>query len=151
MGDSNAETFLGYPVCVRRFELAGRTFELLGPRNYEALIDDPRVVARFQQDEFLPYWAEFWPASLLLADLVAAWSPGSVGPSRPTANVDVTQASASATAGPRYVLELGAGLGLVSLIACHLGYRVLCSDYEDDALAFVRESARRNGISPPQT
>lgn len=125
--------FRGYPIKVRRFELAGRTFELLGPDEYERLLDDPRVLARFQHDEFMPYWAEFWPASLLLADEVAAWP--AVDGSEPA---------------PR-LLEIGCGLGLVGLVAASRGYRVIASDYDDDALAFVVESARRNGLPPPET
>jgi SAM-dependent methyltransferase len=159
------ETLRGYSVIVRRFEFAGRAIELLGPGNFEGLIDDERVIERFAKDEFMPYWAEFWPACLLLADLLAAWprvgvqtdedagrdSRGS-GCEMGISHQRCTLATPSATGGRCYdVLELGAGLGLVSLIASHLGYRVLCSDYEEDALAFVRESAQRNGIPPPET
>ena len=125
--------FRGYPVSRRRFELAGRTFELLGPANYESLIDDPRVAARFEQDEYMPYWAESWPASLLLADAVASWEPP------------------PAQSRPPCVLELGCGLGLVSLVATCLGFRVIASDYDEDALAFLVESARRNGLPAPET
>jgi SAM-dependent methyltransferase len=128
-----AATLRGYPVKVRRFEIAGRTFELLGPDEYERLLDDPRVLARFQHDEFMPYWAEFWPASLLLADQVAKWPV--VDPRGPTP----------------ILLEIGCGLGLVGLVAASRGYSVIASDYDDDALAFVVESARRNDLSPPQT
>lgn len=128
------EMFRGYPVRVRRLVAGGRSFELLGPDNYEALVDDPRVVKRFEQDEFMPYWAEFWPATLLLADLVAAWP----------------EVSAAADAERPRVLELGCGLGLVSLVATSRGYQVLASDYEDDALAFVQHSARRSGVPAPE-
>ena len=125
-----SETYRGYPVCTRTFTIAGRDWRVLGPANYETLIDDPRVVARFERDEFMPYWAEFWPASLLLADAVAAWEPAA-GDVRPV------------------VLEFGCGLGLISLIAAERGYRVIASDYDDDALAFVEENARRNGVPTP--
>lgn len=121
------DRFQGYPVFVRTFQVGDRHWELLGPRNYEALIDDPRVAQRFAEDEFMPYWAEFWPASLILAEMVAAW-PRPTGRDAPL------------------VLELGCGLGLVSLVAAARGYRVIASDYDDDALAFVRANAERNGV-----
>jgi SAM-dependent methyltransferase len=125
------QEFRGYPVTVSRFALAGRDFELLGPSNCEELIDTPAVVERFEDDEYLPYWAQVWPACLLLADAVAKWEPVGDDPPR--------------------VLEIGCGLGLVSLVLTELGYRVLASDYDEDALAFVVENARRNHLTIPQT
>lgn len=129
--------FRGYPVKRRVFHYLGRRLELLGPGNFETLIDDPRVQRRFDVDEYMPYWAEFWPACLLLADLVDAWP--------------VVSHSADASAGPPpRVLEVGCGLGLVSLIAAAKGYDVIASDYDDDALAFVELSAAENGIPTPE-
>jgi 2-polyprenyl-3-methyl-5-hydroxy-6-metoxy-1,4-benzoquinol methylase len=127
------EHFRGYPVRWRRVEVAGRKIELLSPANHESLIDDPLVEARYERDEYMPYWAELWPASLLLADAVAGWGPAEVPGEAPS------------------VLELGCGLGVVSLVALQLGYAVTASDYDDDALAFVVESARRNGLPQPET
>lgn len=112
---------------VRQVCVAGERYCVLGPGNYDALVDDPRVVARFARDEYLPYWAEFWPVALLLADAIAAWG-------------------APAAAGSPRVLELGCGLGIASLVALRWGYDVVASDYDVDALAFVAESARRNGL-----
>ena len=133
MTPESVEYFRGYPVKQRRFAVAGRMIEVVGPDNYESLLDDPRVEARFAQDEYMPYWAEFWPASLLLADAIAAWGPAE-----------------SAGAAPR-VLEFGCGLGIAALVALQLGYAVTASDYDEDALAFVVESARRNGLPQPTT
>lgn len=131
---SGPETFRGYPVRVRRFTFADRQIDLLGPDNFEALIDQPEFVERFyKQDEFLPYWAEFWPACLLLAEAVAEW---------PTVDP---------AAAPVRVVELGCGLALPSLVAAARGYAVIASDYDEDALAFVRESARRNDLPIPET
>ncbi|RMF85279.1 MAG: methyltransferase domain-containing protein, partial [Planctomycetota bacterium] len=130
MHSESRHEFHGYPLRERVFVVCGKTYRLIGPANYESLVDDPRVVRRFEQDEFMPYWAEFWPASLVLAERVGAW---------PTAGDDA----------PR-VLELGCGLGLVSLVAAARGYRVVASDYEPDALAFVEENARRNTLPAPE-
>ncbi len=130
--NDDAPTIRGYSTFVREFTVAGRTWRVLGPRHFERLIDDPRVAARFERDEYMPYWAEFWPASLLLAELVAAWP------------VQPTPAEAPS------VLELGCGLGMISLVAAERGYRVVASDYDDDALAFVAENARLNGIRAPE-
>jgi 2-polyprenyl-3-methyl-5-hydroxy-6-metoxy-1,4-benzoquinol methylase len=123
--------FRGYPVTEAQIALAGRTLQLLVPSNSEKLIETAAVIERFAEDEYLPYWAQIWPASILLADSVATWGPAS-------------------TDSPA-VLEIGCGLGLVSLVLCGLGYRVLASDYDEDALAFVVENARRNGLAAPQT
>jgi SAM-dependent methyltransferase len=127
------EEFGGYRIRTRHVDVAGERFLLIGPDQYESLLDDPRVAARFARDEYMPYWAEFWPAASLLAEAVAAWGP-----------------PADQAAPPR-VLEVGCGLGLVSLVALRLGYAVVASDYDQDALAFVAESARRNGLPQPLT
>jgi predicted nicotinamide N-methyase len=123
--------FRGYPVTVHRLVVRGRTLELLAPANSDGLIDTPAVVERFEVDEYLPYWAQIWPAGLILADIVAQWGPA--GGDAP------------------HVLEIGCGLGLVSLVLSDLGYNVLASDYDEDALAFVAESARRNSLTIPRT
>jgi SAM-dependent methyltransferase len=128
-----AGTLRGYPVRRREVDVAGRTYVVLGPANYESLVDDPRVIERFARDEFMPYWAEFWPAARVLAEEVARWEDVRASPS------------------PPLVLELGCGLGLIGMVALSRGYRVLLSDYDEDALAFVRASAAANALPPPET
>lgn len=133
MAERLPQEFRGYPLAIRRLSVAGREIELVGPANYESLLDDPRVVRRFEQDEFMPYWAEFWPACLLLAAEVAGWP------------------RTEESAGDRpLTLELGCGLGLPALLAAERGHRVIASDYEDDALAFVEFNARRLGWPTPE-
>jgi SAM-dependent methyltransferase len=107
---------------------------LIGPADSAGLAEDPRVIDRFERDEYLPYWADLWPSSLLLAEhLLVNWSP----PSR-------------AVAGPQgrpHLLDLGCGLGLAGIAGATAGLRVTLGDYDDDALAFAMENARRNGLS----
>jgi predicted nicotinamide N-methyase len=103
-----------------RIELAGRALTLLRPPSADELIDE----AAFDEDEFLPYWAELWPSGVALAAVVATH--------------DVCG---------RRVLELGAGLGLPSLAAALGGGDVLATDWADDAVELLRTNAERNGIA----
>jgi predicted nicotinamide N-methyase len=91
--------------------------DLLRPASPEALIDEEA----FADDEFLPYWAELWPAATALA----------------AALPDVEGLS---------VIELGAGLGLPSLVAAACGARVTATDWSQDAVELLRENAARNGL-----
>ena len=100
-------------------EVAGRTLRILRPPQADALIDEET----FDEDEFLPYWAELWPSGVALAEVIAARSLRGVR-----------------------VLELGAGLGLPSLIAALGGAEVLATDWADDAVELLRDNAARNGI-----
>jgi predicted nicotinamide N-methyase len=90
------------------------------PPSADELIDE----AAFDDDEFLPYWAELWPSGVALADAVST--------------LDVRGAR---------VLELGAGLGLPSLAAAIRGADVLATDWAEDAVALLRRNADRNGIA----
>jgi len=101
-------------------EVAGRRLSLLRPPSADALIDEEA----FDEDEFLPYWAELWPSGLALARAVAA--------------LDLQSAR---------VLELGAGLGLPSLAAALGGADVLATDWAEDAVELLRANAERNGIA----
>jgi len=92
---------------------------VLRPPNADDLIDEDS----FDEDEFLPYWAELWASGVALANVV------------PSLGV----------AGKR-VVELGAGLGLPSLAAALCGADVLATDWAADAVALLRANARRNSI-----
>jgi len=124
--------FRGHRVRAEHIQIGGRAYEVLVPLEGEALLDEPRVIARFDEDEYMPYWADLWPASLHLADALAAIGPVHAHGERPT------------------LLELGCGLGLVGLVAADLGYAVTVSDYDEDALAFAAESFRRNQLPAPE-
>jgi len=99
--------------------LAGRELSLLRPPSADELIDEDA----FDEDEFLPYWAELWPSGLALARAVAVRD----------------------LRGAR-VLELGAGLGLPSLAAALGGADVLATDWAEDAVELLWRNAERNEI-----
>jgi predicted nicotinamide N-methyase len=90
---------------------------LLRPVSPDALLDEEA----FARDEFLPYWAELWPAATALA------------------------AALPDLAGLR-VVELGCGLGLPSLVAAARGADVTASDWAAEAVELLSENAARNGL-----
>jgi predicted nicotinamide N-methyase len=99
--------------------VTGEPISLLRPRDS----DDLLVEEAFEQEEFLPYWAELWPSSAALAQTVGA----------------------RALRGAR-TLELGCGLGLASIAAARAGGRVLATDWSAEALRFTSHNADRNGV-----
>lgn len=92
---------------------------LLRPESPEELIDDDA----FAHDEFLPYWAELWPAALALANALPARLDGV------------------------RVVELGCGLGVPSLVAAGRGAEVTATDWSADAVDLLRRNAERNGVA----
>src|SRR5690349_21867958 len=98
----------------REVVVAGRTLSLLMPPDSEALLDEHA----FEEEEFLPYWAELWPSGVALAKAIADRS----------------------LRGAR-VLELGCGLGLPSLAAALGGGRVLATDWSPAAIDLLEDNA----------
>lgn len=99
-------------------DVDGLSLSIRRPPSADELIDE----ASFDEDEFLPYWAELWPSGLALARYVAGIE----------------------LAGKR-VLELGCGLGLPSLVAALRGADVLATDWAGDAIELLRGNAELNG------
>ena len=72
----------------------------------------------------LPLWAKVWPGSFVLGRLLRKYAPES-----------------------KSLLELGAGCGVLSLVAARYGFaRMVVSDVVEDALRFARANALRNGL-----
>lgn len=117
-------SFRGYPVKCRSWSVAGRRLSIVQPADSDSLLDSPAVHARFEQDEYMPYWADLWPAAFMLADAVLAGENGR----------------------GRRSIELGCGLGLGSLAAAMQGWSVTASDYDEDAIAFATLNAQRNRL-----
>lgn len=111
------------PVTIGAWSL-----ELLRPRNADDLISE----ADFVRDERLPYWADLWPSSRVLATALSE-APLPRGQRAPR------------------LLELGCGLGLATIAALRAGYDVTATDYYDDALRFTRVNAWRALARVPTT
>jgi len=93
------------------------TFSILKPANSDDLIREEDFV----KDERLPYWADVWPSSIILAEKLLELDGSG-----------------------RTALELGCGVGLSTLAATSAGFDVLSTDYYEDALDVTRANVFRN-------
>ena len=98
------------------------------PGGSDLLFDHPAVRAAYAADEYIPYWAELWPASRMLAKAVLR-EPWEQYPH------------------PRHALEVGCGLGLAGIAALSRGLSVTFSDVDELAVRFAAENARLNGFT----
>jgi predicted nicotinamide N-methyase len=117
------------PVVEENVFIDDCTFRLQKPTDSDKLLDHPSVRAAFAVDEYMPYWADLWPAARMLAKAIVRepWP------------------------GPLDALEIGCGLGLPGVAALSRGLRVTFSDYDATALRFATDNARLNGYHQFET
>ena len=117
------------PIVRERVIIESRTFLIDHPGEADRLVNLPAVHTAFAKDEYMPYWADLWPASRMLAKTILhePWTPGAEA------------------------LEIGCGLGLPGIVAQSMGLRVTFSDYDACALRFAADNARLNGFSDFRT
>jgi predicted nicotinamide N-methyase len=112
------ETFYKkYDTIAHELVISDRKFKIMLPRDLTGFINAEDVLQEF------PLWAKIWPASWVLADFLA----------RTPAAPD-----------KKYV-EIGAGAGLVSIVAATFGHSITLTDANPDALNFARANAIING------
>jgi predicted nicotinamide N-methyase len=113
----------GLPTQVETFDVAGLTIQIVTVRDLEQHVDRDRLL----HDESVvpPYWALVWGGARVVADHLVT----------------------SVACAGRTVLDVGCGLGLVSLVAAARGARVTAIDREPAPIEFVRASAALNRLS----
>jgi predicted nicotinamide N-methyase len=112
------------PLYREQVFVEDRTFIIMRPSESDRLLDHPSIRSAFAVDEYMPYWADLWPAARMLAKAILRenWASG------------------------QRVLEVGCGLGLPGIAALAMGLRVTFSDYDATALRFAADNARANGF-----
>ena len=112
------------PVLREQVIVEDRTFLIMRPSESDRLLDHPSVRSAFAADEYMPYWADLWPAARMLAKAILreTWPAG------------------------LRALEVGCGLGLPGISAMAMGLHVTFSDYDATALRFAADNARANGF-----
>jgi predicted nicotinamide N-methyase len=110
------------PLIREQVIVEERTFVIARPSESDRLLDHPNVRSAFAADEYMPYWADLWPAARMLAKAILreTWTPG------------------------QCALEVGCGLGLPGIAALAMGLHVTFSDYDATALRFASDNARAN-------
>ena len=108
-------------------EVEGRTWLLDRAADMEALWD-AMDEDDLDDDERLPYWAEVWPAIVLLGRPILRYAARLEG---------------------NACLDLGCGLGLTGIIASSIGAKVAAFDYEWPAVRFAHHNAELNGVEQP--
>lgn len=108
-----------YETDVSEVSIRGRRFRFFTPKYIEPFVDPDDVLHDF------PLWCKIWEPALILADHLAAMAPQE----------------------GKKLLEIGGGLGLVSVVAATFGHSVILSEHTPDALQFARANAIENGCS----
>jgi predicted nicotinamide N-methyase len=118
------------PLIQEQVIIEDRTFVIYRPGDSDKLMEHPAVQAAFAADEYLPYWADLWPAARMLAKAILRepW------------------AEHQARLGSLNALEIGCGLGLPGVAALAMGLPVTFSDYDATALRFAADNAEANGF-----
>jgi len=105
-----------YETEAAEIVINGKKFRILLPRYLDRFINPTDVLHDF------PLWAKIWKASWVLSGYLAELPP------------DVNQR----------LLEIGAGVGLVSIVAATFGHQITMTEYNPDALNFARANACLN-------
>ena len=102
-----------------------RTLEILAIRNMQQHLDNMlqrQAIKNPLRD--LPLWAKVWPGSFVLGRLLRKYDPSG-----------------------KTLLELGAGMGITSLIAASYDFAsILLTDINEDALLFAKANVLRNQL-----
>jgi len=108
--------YQAYETETAEVVINGKKFSILLPRYLDRFINPIDVLHDF------PLWAKIWKASWVLSGYLADL-PSDVN---------------------KRLLEIGAGVGLVSIVAATFGHQITMTEYNPDALNFARANARLN-------
>jgi len=105
-----------YETEITEVVVNGQKFNILLPKYLDRFINSIDVLHDF------PLWAKIWKASWLLSAYLA----------------DLPQDSR------KRFLEIGGGVGLVSIVAANFGHQITMTEYNREALNFARANAHLN-------
>ncbi|UZJ40859.1 protein N-lysine methyltransferase family protein [Prosthecochloris sp. SCSIO W1101] len=113
-----------YDLETNLYNIVGKAFTFVSVCDSYALLD--RISPEdFVKDEQMPYWAEIWPAAVTLSEFI----------------VDELAVA------EKKIIEIGAGVGVASVVAASRGADVLSTDYSEEALRFIQLNSLKNDVS----
>ncbi|MDA0835827.1 MAG: hypothetical protein O2955_15345 [Planctomycetota bacterium] len=107
--------------------IADKRLQLTLPAVPDAFLEDRRVLEENRRDDYMPYWAYLWPASLKMAAFIYHQELNRSDRRTP-------------------VLEFGCGVGLVGLGVLAAGGEAIFSDYRAEPVQVAMINARNNGF-----
>ena len=113
-----------YDLTESVYSFGGHSFSFLSVLDSYALLD--RISPEeFVKDEQMPYWAEIWPSAITLSSFIA----------------DELHIKGNR------VIEIGAGVGMASVVSAWKGASVMATDYSLEALRFARYNGLKNRVN----
>ena len=111
------ESFLDqYETDTSELVIRNRRFRFFVPKSIDRFLDQGDLLRDF------PLWSKIWEASIVLSDFLAGMPPDR----------------------GKNFLEIGCGMGVVGVVASAFGHRVTATEYNSNALNFVRANACAN-------
>ncbi|HXH30131.1 MAG TPA: methyltransferase domain-containing protein [Bacteriovoracaceae bacterium] len=120
-----------YPTTIRHHWIGKKLFVLEAIRDLDEAIElicetmSPDEKRDPFAEDLCPYFGVLWESSIALADFLGSWPQLVSGKS---------------------VLELGAGLGLPSLVASHFGGKVLATDFHPGVEAYFKRNCAHSNV-----
>lgn len=116
--------FRKLPVITQEITIALTMYTVVALKDAADLLDDPEFARRFTQEDRAPYGLELWPSAIMLAEYIIKMGDGA----------------------GRSAIEVGCGLGLVSMIASKMNWKMLATDREEASLKFAAYNAAQNDV-----
>lgn len=113
-----------YSLAEATYKVAGFPLRIVSVADSYALLDHISP-EEFVKDEQMPYWAEIWPSSFVLSDYL------------------VREVGVEKKRG----IELGAGVGMVSVALRKAGASLCVTDYASEAMNFIKVNALQNDLA----
>lgn len=116
------------PTVREKVIVEEQTFLIARPDKIDRLSGQADPGAGIGEEEYIPFWADLWPAARMLAKAILKEPWPQPGNGKPVT-----------------ALEIGCGLGLAGVVALSRGLHVIFSDYDATSLRYAADNARLNG------